>query len=454
MPYLSSNPANGIIIQKFPSWNIGQLNAALEKTYTMQAHWREVDFASRAAILKRVAKLLRQNSSQYAALITSEIGKITREAQAEIEKSALGCDFYADHAEQFLAPESVQTDATKSYIRYEPLGTVLAIMSWNFPFWQIFRFAAPALIAGNACILKHAANVPQCATAIETLFKEAGLPEGIFSVVFIEHNVIEIAISHPGISAVTLTGSEQAGRKIAAIAGERLKKCVLELGGSDPFIVLQDADLEATVNAAIASRFQNCGQSCVAAKRFIVVPEIADHFMQAFKGKIENLKLGDPLDQTTDIGPMARADLREALHRQVSDAITGGAIPIIGCKPASGAGNFYLPSLIDQVNPSMRVFREELFGPVAVVIRAKDEEDALALASDTHYGLGASIWSRDSARAEQIAKKIPSGMAFVNGVVKSDPRLPFGGIKDSGYGRELSYHGIREFVNTKTIWIK
>ncbi len=454
MSYLSSNPATGEINQAYPSWSVDQLTATLDKNRLAQYAWAETDFRQRSQVLRNTAALLRRDTAKYSVLITTEMGKITREARAEIERCALVCEYYADHAEGFLKAEIVSTEATKSYVRYDPLGVVLAVMPWNFPFWQVFRFAAPALMAGNSCFLKHAANVPRCALAIESLFIEAGLPQHVFSSALIDTDDIPRILASPFIQAVTVTGSERAGRSIATTAGENLKKCVLELGGSDPFIVLRDADIDLALQAALLSRYQNCGQSCIAAKRFILVPEIADDFVEALKKKVVALRIGDPTDENTDIGPMARPDLVEALHRQVTDSIAHGALPITGCYPLERLGWFYAPSILDRVTSAARAFHEELFGPVAAIIRVSNEEQALRTANDTRYGLASSIWSRDSERAESIAMNILAGAIFINGVAKSDFRLPFGGIKASGYGRELSYHGIREFVNTKTVWIR
>ena len=454
MPYISINPATGKISKTFPSWSPQQLAAALEQTHHAQQAWRAASFEQRASLMTRLALLVRERMLELAALATQEMGKLAHEARAEVEKCALACDYYAVHAGPFLADEPIDTDAGKSYVAYEPLGTVLGVMPWNFPFWQAFRFAVPALMAGNAVVLKHASSVPQCALAIEQLFRDAGFPEHLFCSLLIEAEHVEDAIASHFVQAVTLTGSEPAGRKVAAAAGHHLKKCVLELGGSDAFIVLADADIETTVNCAIATRFQNCGQSCIAAKRFILVPEIADRFASLFAEKIRALKVGDPAQQDTQIGPMARRDLMHELHRQVTDSIAQGALPIAGCQPLNGEAAYYAPSLLDQVTPKTRAYHEELFGPVATIIRAQDEEDALRIANDTRFGLGASIWSHDYQRAEALARRIESGLTFVNGPVKSDPRLPFGGIKASGFGRELSYHGIREFVNAKTVWIR
>ena len=454
MPYISLNPSTNRVLKTYTSWNTQTLADALAATRTAQQAWQQTSFEERATILRKVAIHLRNNRDRYAALITTEMGKLIKEAGAEIEKCATGCEYYAVNASTFLQNELIDSDGTKSYVAYQPLGTLLAVMPWNFPFWQVFRAAAPALMAGNAVVLKHSSNVPECALSIETIFRESGLPEGLFRTLMIESDLVADAIASPHVHAVTLTGSEMAGRKVASAAGLHLKKCVLELGGSDPFIVLADADLEYTVEQAVASRFLNCGQSCIAAKRFILTPEIADDFMAVFKEKVASLVVGDPMDEATQIGPMARLDLRAELARQVSDSVAQGAVAVTGCQPLDREGAFYAPSILDQVTPKTRAYNEELFGPVAIVIRAKDEEDAIRIANETRFGLGSSIWSKDCARAEALASRIDAGCTFINGMVKSDPRLPFGGIKASGFGRELSHHGIHEFVNAKTVWIR
>ena len=442
------------MIQTYTHWNEHRLEQALKKSHCAQQTWAQTSFALRAEVLRNVAIQLRAQRDQYATLITLEMGKLLREARAEVEKCAGVCDYYAQHAEEFLRSEPVASDAGKSYVAYYPLGVVLAVMPWNFPFWQVFRAAAPALMAGNAMLLKHAPNVPQCGLAMETLFRDCGLPDGLFANLMIEVEQVSEVIASPHVHAITLTGSETAGRKVAACAGQHLKKCVLELGGSDPFVVLHDADLELAVNMAVASRFLNCGQSCIAAKRFIIVPQIADEFLREFKIKVEALRIGDPLDDATQIGPMARLDLRDSLHRQVSDSIAQGAVAVTGCKPVEREGFFYQPSILDHVTAKTSAWHDELFGPVAIIIRAANETDALRIANETRFGLGSSIWSKDAARAEQLAAHIQAGCTFINGMVKSDPRLPFGGVKTSGYGRELSRLGIHEFVNAKTIWIR
>lgn len=454
MPFTSLNPATNQLLQTHASWDEQRLAQALEKARSAQQAWAQTPFPQRAEVLRNAAMQLRAQRDQFATLITLEMGKPLREARAEVEKCTTVCDYYALHAEEFMRAEPVASDAGKSYVAYYPLGVVLAVMPWNFPFWQAFRAAAPALMAGNALLLKHAPNVPQCALAIETIFRKCGLPDGVFTTLMIEVEQVAEAIASPHVHAVTLTGSEAAGRKVAACAGQHLKKCVLELGGSDPFIVLHDADLELTVNMAMASRFNNCGQSCIAAKRFIVVPQIADEFLRELKTRVEALRLGDPLIESTQIGPMARLDLRDTLHQQVSDSIAQGAVAVTGCKPVEREGFFYQPSILDQVTADTRAWHEELFGPVATVIRAANEADALRIANETRFGLGSSIWSRDTARAEQLAAHIQAGSTFINGMVKSDPRLPFGGVKASGYGRELSRLGMHEFVNAKTVWVR
>jgi succinate-semialdehyde dehydrogenase/glutarate-semialdehyde dehydrogenase len=454
MPYVSLDPATNQVLQTYTSWDAAHLAGALEKAGAAQKSWALTPISQRAEVLHAVAIHLRVQRDQYAALITQEMGKLLRDARAEVEKCAAGCDFYAQNAENYLRDEPVKTDAGKSYVAYYPLGVVLAVMPWNFPFWQVFRAAAPALMAGNAVVLKHASNVPQCALALEAIFSAGGLPPGLFTTLMIEADQVQDVIASHAVQAVTLTGSEAAGRKVAACAGQHLKKCVLELGGSDPFIVLRDADLEFTANMAVESRFLNCGQSCIAAKRFILVPEIADAFLQAFRSKVAALKLGDPTQDDTQIGPMARLDLRASLHHQVTDSIAQGAVALTGCKPAERNGYYYQASILDHVTDKTRAYHEELFGPVAIVIRAASEEDALHIANQTRYGLGSSLWSQDVERAEQLATRIQAGCTFINGMVKSDPRLPFGGVKASGFGRELSQQGIREFVNAKTVWIR
>ena len=448
------NPANGEKVTEIPSWDSLQLETALAAVADASPSWRKIPMADRCALMRKAAEVLRTNKDKYAAVVTQEMGKLINDASAEVEKCASVCDFYADKGPQFLADEAIESDASKSYVGYFPLGTVLAVMPWNFPLWQVFRFAAPALVAGNTGVLKHASNVPQCSLLIEDVFKQAGFPQNVFRSLMIKASQVQSVIEDHRVHAVTLTGSEPAGRQVAATAGANLKKSVLELGGSDAFIVLEDADLDLTVQGAVMSRFLNTGQSCIAAKRFIVVDAIAEDFVTRFKAAVEALKMGDPMDNSTTLAPMAREDLRDELHIQVTDTLAAGAVAVTGCEAGEGAGAFYKASILDRVEPGMRAYQEELFGPVAIVIRARDEEDALSIANDSPYGLGGSVWTQDLARGETLARQVESGCTFVNGMVKSDARLPFGGIKNSGYGRELSKHGIREFTNAKTIWIK
>jgi succinate-semialdehyde dehydrogenase / glutarate-semialdehyde dehydrogenase len=409
--------------------------------------------AERAVLMHAAARVLRTGKSEYAATMTREMGKPIVQAEAEVEKCAGTCDYYADHAEAFLAEQPRETDASRSYVRFDPLGVILAVMPWNFPFWQVFRFAAPALMAGNASVLKHASNVPRCALQVEDVFRRAGFPEGLFRTVLADAAVVKHIIADPRIAAVTLTGSERAGIAVAEQAGRQLKKTVLELGGSDPFIVLADADVDAAATAATDARLVNSGQSCIAAKRFIVVEAVADRFLERFKAEMASRKMGDPTARETQVGPQARVDLRDALHEQVAESVKRGAHALLGAEVPAGKGAFYPPTLLSAVDRGMPAFDEETFGPVAAVTRAKDEADAIRLANDSPFGLGAALWTRDRARAERLAARIEAGAVFVNGIVKSDPRMPFGGIKRSGYGRELSEYGIREFVNIKPIWI-
>jgi succinate-semialdehyde dehydrogenase/glutarate-semialdehyde dehydrogenase len=454
MPIASLNPATGRLLKDYQAWDDARLQQTLERAHSAQRVWAKTGFAARAEVMRKAARHLIAKRDHYAAIITQEMGKPLREARAEVEKCALACDYYAEHGEMFMRAEPVESDAGRSYIAHYPLGVVFAIMPWNFPFWQVFRAAVPALMAGNAMVLKHAPSVPQCALSIEDMFCESGLPRCLFTSLMLEVEQAARVIESPHVHAVTLTGSEAAGRKVAALAGQHLKKCVLELGGSDPFIVLHDADLESAADAAVTSRFQNCGQSCIAAKRIILVPQVEDDFLQLLIAKVEALKIGDPMDAAVQIGPMARADLRDNLHRQITESIAQGAVAVTGCKPVDGDGFFYQPSILNNVRAGSPAYNEELFGPVAVILRATSEEDALRIANETRFGLGSSIWSRDPARAERLSAQIQAGCSFINGLVKSDPRLPFGGVKASGYGRELSRLGMHEFVNAKTVWIR
>jgi succinate-semialdehyde dehydrogenase/glutarate-semialdehyde dehydrogenase len=409
--------------------------------------------AARGHAMKRAAAVLRERSAELSTLMTREMGKPIVQAEAEIEKCAVCCDHFAENAARYLAEETIASDADHSYVRYDPLGAVLAIMPWNFPFWQVIRFAAPSLMAGNVGVLKHAPNVPGCAIAIEQVFRDAGFPPGVFTALLVDAAAVEAIINDPVITAVTLTGSNRAGMAVAAQAGRALKKTVLELGGSDPFIVLPDVDLEATARSAVSARTINTGQSCIAAKRFIIVGD-AERFAKEMTRHMAELKIGDPMDRSIQIGPLARLDLLENLHAQVQRTIAAGGKLLAGGHRLPGKGFFYAPTVLGDVRPGMAAFDEEVFGPVAGVIAARDEDDAVELANRSPFGLGASIWTHDVALAERLAVRIDAGSVFINGAVASDPRLPFGGIKQSGYGRELSAHGIREFVNVKTVWIR
>jgi succinate-semialdehyde dehydrogenase/glutarate-semialdehyde dehydrogenase len=448
------NPATGELIREYPEHDEQEVEQRLKAADEAFKSWRRFDFAERASHLSAVADRLREDTDTLARLLVEEMGKPLAAAESEVDKCAWVCDFYAENAERFLAPETVGTDATKSFIRYEPLGVVLAIMPWNFPYWQFFRFAAPALMAGNVALLKHAANVPGSALAIEAVFREAGLPDGVVTTLLISSARTKYLIRDPVVRAVTLTGSDRAGMEVASEAGRCLKKAVLELGGSDPFIVLADLDPAEAGRQAARARTINSGQSCIAAKRFIVEEEIADRFEEEFTRAMEGLRVGDPLERGTEIGPMAREDLLDALDDQVKRTVAAGAELRTGGKRLERKGWFYAPTVLTGVRPGMAAFDEETFGPVAAVTRAQDAAEAIELANRSRFGLGASLWTGDSARGEDLAAEIEAGNVFVNGIVKSDPRLPFGGVKSSGYGRELSEVGIRELVNIKTVWIK
>lgn len=450
--FASINPATGKTLAIYEEPN--DVGAIVTACHAAFLSWRQTTFSERAAALLSVAKLLRQKSLELARLMTLEMGKPIAQAAAEIEKCAWCCEHYAAHAQAMLADQLVATDAKRSFITFNPLGVVLAVMPWNFPFWQVFRFLAPAVMAGNAVLLKHAANVTGCAQAIASLLSAAGLPQDLLRVLVLPPQKLDAVIASPDVAAVTLTGSTTAGRSVAASAGRHLKKCVLELGGSDPFIVLEDADLEAAARIGAASRCLNAGQSCIAAKRFIVVDKVYDAFENLFAAEMAKMTCGDPLEHATKMGPLARLDLRDALHAQVTESVTRGARVILGGAIPVGAGAFYPATVLTQVSPGMPAYDEELFGPVATLLRARDAADAVRLANDTEYGLGASVFARDLERAEEIARMgLNAGSVFINGMVKSDPRLPFGGIKNSGYGRELGVFGIHEFVNIKSVWM-
>jgi len=447
------NPATGKVIKDYPEHSALAVEQKLSTAQRAWESWRQTGFSERSRLMRSAAEVLRKDSGRYAELISEEMGKVMKEALAEVEKSAWVCDFYAENAETFLADEVIPSDASRSFVSHEPLGLVLAIMPWNFPFWQVFRFAAPALMAGNAGVLKHANNVPGSALAIEEVFRNAGFPEGVFTSLIIDIPPVEGIIRDPRIKAVTLTGSERAGIAVASQAGGALKKTVLELGGSDPFIVLEDADIPGCVKSSVDSRMLNAGQSCIAAKRFIVVESRVQEFEEMQSKIMGSMRVGDPRDPRTEVGPMARVDLRDALHEQVQRSLAMGARLLTGGKILPGPGAFYAPTVVSAVVKGMSLYSEETFGPVSTIISVKDEEEAIRVANDTDYGLGASLWTRDMEKAERLARQIESGGVFINGMTKSDPRLPFGGVKRSGYGRELSHHGIREFVNIKTIWI-
>jgi len=447
------NPTTGEVLETFEPYNQRQINEALDQAHQAFLQWRATSFAERAKHLHSVASYLRDHKTELARLAVLEMGKSITEAEAEVEKCAWNCDFFAEHAERFLADEKIATNATESYVAFRPLGVVLAIMPWNFPYWQVFRFAAPALMAGNTTVLKHASNVSRVALEIERIFHEAGVPRGVLRTVLVPGSETSRLIEDPRIAAVTLTGSEAAGVEVAATSGQVLKKTVLELGGSDAFIVLEDADLDEAAQVAVTARFQNNGQSCIAAKRFIVVESVAEAFEQRFAANTARLKVGDPLEYDTRVGPVARGDLREALDRQVQQSIRQGAKVLIGGKAREGQGYFYEPTILTNVTPEMSVFAEETFGPVAAVIHARDSEHAIELANDSKFGLGSNLWTRNIEQARKLAARIEAGGVFINGMTASDPRLPFGGVKSSGYGRELSSFGIQEFVNIQTVWI-
>jgi len=451
VPLHAINPATGALIETVAETSAAELDRILDASVAAFSRWRTAPFAERADGVREIGRLLHAKKAEYARTMALEMGKPLAQGEAEVEKCAWACDWYAEHAERLLAPDPRTTDATRSYVRFDPLGPILAVMPWNFPFWQVFRFAAPTLMAGNAVVLKHASNVPCSALALEQLVRAAGLPAGLFAAVLVGSDAVARLIADPRIRAVTLTGSERAGRDVAAAAGRELKKTVLELGGSDPFIVLDDADVEHTAEAAAAARLINSGQSCIAAKRFIVAERIERPFLDAFVAAMERRRVGDPLAPGTDVGPQARADLRDGLHAQVEASRARGARVLTGGRPPDGPGAFYPPTVLTAVEQGMPAFDDETFGPVAAVVRARDDDDAVALANASPFGLGASIWTRDDARAERLAARIEAGSVFVNRVVQSDPRLPFGGIKRSGYGRELAEYGLREFVNVKSV---
>jgi succinate-semialdehyde dehydrogenase/glutarate-semialdehyde dehydrogenase len=449
--YHSKNPYNGTIINTFTKDTASTIEAKLEKALAVETYWANTEIETRCELLSEVAELLIDRKNEYAELMSKEMGKPISQGISEIEKCAWACDFYAMNSEDLLADELIETDAGESFISHDPLGCILAIMPWNYPFWQVIRFAAPTLTAGNTAILKHAQNVTGCSLAIEKLFLDAGYPDGCFQSIQAGHEEIEKLIANDGIKAVTLTGSEKAGKSIARTAGENLKKTVLELGGNNACIVWEDADLNKHIDTMVTARMQNTGQSCIAAKRFIVCEAIYDTFLEKFTEKVKSLKIGDPMKEDTFIGVMAREDLAETLQDQVDRSIDLGAKVILGNERN---GTFFSPTILSEVTPDMPVFKEETFGPVAAIIKVKNRENAISMAADSRLGLGSMLFTEDIDAAMNVISNIPDGAFFINDMVKSDPRLPFGGTKASGYGRELSREGILEFVNKKTVYIK
>lgn len=451
MAIASINPATGETWREFNALTKEEIERKLGAAETAFRKHRATSGRARAAILSTAADLLEQEGDDLARIITLEMGKPIGAARAEVKKCAGGCRFYAENAGRFLEEEVIQTAAAHSAVRWQPLGAILAIMPWNFPFWQVFRFAAPALMAGNVGLLKHAANVPQCALAIEDIFRRAGAAEGVFQTLLIESDQVAALIRDKRVRAVTLTGSDRAGSAVAEAAGREIKKCVLELGGSDPFIVMPSADLESALTTAVTARTQNNGQSCIAGKRFLIAETLYDEFVARFVEKMGALKVGDPLEETTEIGPLATPSIREGVHEQVRKSVAAGAKLLTGGEPLEGKGNFYPPTVLAEIPEEAPAFSEEVFGPVALLFRVRDAAAAIALANESEFGLGASVWTNDAKEQELFVKELDCGMVFVNALVASDPRLPFGGVKRSGYGRELSALGIREFMNAKTV---
>ena len=448
------DPSTGEALDEYAAHDAAEVSRRLERAHAAFEVWRATSFAARSRAMRAVTARLRERRDALAARMTSEMGKPIAQSEAEVEKCAWVCEHFAEHAEGYLAPEVIASDAHRSFTRCDPLGVVLAIMPWNFPLWQVFRCAVPALMAGNAVALKHASNVPGCALAIEALFAGAEFPAGLFTTLLVPSSSVGSLIEHPAVEAISLTGSEAAGREVAARAGRALKKCVLELGGSDAFVILDDAEPEAVAGEAVAARIQNSGQSCIAAKRFIVAAPLADRFERALIDRMSRLRIGHPSERGTEVGPLARADLRESLHALVTASVAAGATLALGGAARPGRGWYYAPTVLLGVTPGMPAFDEETFGPVAAVTRARDEAEIIALANHSRFALGASVWTADAGRGERLAAAIEAGAVFVNGMVRSDPRLPFGGIKRSGWGRELAREGIREFVNLKTVWVR
>ena len=453
MAIASINPATGELTKRFDPHTDSEIESALDRAVSAFEKYRASSFAERAVKLRHAAEMLEKDREHFARIITSEMGKLLRGSIDEIERCARGCRFYAEHGEKFLSEQIVSSDARRSYVRYDPLGVVLAIMPWNFPFWQVFRFAAPALMAGNVGLLKHASNVPQCALAIQKIFREAGFGPGVFQTLLIENETVEKIIRDPRVKAVTLTGSERAGSAVASTAGREIKKSVLELGGSDPFIVMPSATLDDAISTGVKSRMVNSGQSCIAAKRFIIADAIYDQYLARFVEKMKKLKLGDPAEEPTEVAPLSSEHILRGVDDQVQKSVAAGAKILCGGKRAAGLGYFYEPTVLAEIPKSAPAYREEVFGPVALFFRARDRNEAVAIANDSNFGLGASVWTNDAAEQEFFSHELQSGMVFVNAMVASDPRVPFGGIKRSGYGRELGAEGIREFTNVKTVWI-
>lgn len=451
MKFQSINPATEEALGEFEGMNFEEAVKAAERCREVQRDWEKTSLANRSSFLKKLAWALREGLESYAKTMTLEMGKPIAQSKAEVEKCAWLCEFYAEHAAEFLAPEEVKTEAKKSYIRFDPLGVVLCIMPWNFPFWQVFRFAVPALAAGNGVLLKHASNVPQCSLAIEEVFQKAGFPDALFETLLIDSKTASQLIESDAIAAVSLTGSTKAGADVAMKAGANIKKCVLELGGSDPFIVLADADVNLSCQVALQARTINTGQSCIAAKRFILEKPIAAEFEKKLMEHFKTLKMGDPVDETVNIGPLAKREIRDDLERQVNDAVSKGAKVLVGGKSVNGKGYFFEPTLLTNITKDMAVYYEETFGPVMTLFTVENAEAAITMANDSEYGLGASIWTKNVELAEKLAAQIESGFVSINGMVKSDPRLPFGGVKKSGFGRELGQYGIKEFVNIKSV---
>jgi succinate-semialdehyde dehydrogenase/glutarate-semialdehyde dehydrogenase len=453
MPIASVNPATGETIATFEALNAADLDQKLQKAELAFAVNRERTFADRAARMTRAAELLEERARALAQTITLEMGKPIEAAVAEVKKCAMVCRHYAERAEGYLAPEHIQTDAQESYVRFDPLGIILAVMPWNFPFWQVFRFAAPALMAGNVGLLKHASNVPQSALAIEDILREAGFDSGEFQTLLITSDQVAALLEDERVKAATLTGSEPAGASVASVAAQRIKKSVLELGGSDPFIVMPSADIDAAVRTGVKARIVNNGQSCIAAKRFILHEDIADAFEERFVAAMQALTVGDPMDPATDVGPLATPQILEDIEKQVSASVEAGAVLLAGGTRLRDRGNFYAPTVLRDIPRSAPVYAEETFGPIASLFRVRDAGEAIRLANATTFGLGASVWTNDRMEAEEFVREIESGQVFVNAMVASDPRMPFGGVKHSGFGRELGVYGIREFTNIKTVWM-